>query len=81
MDTAEKVRAFITQNFYAASTMELADDSSLLDLGVMDSTGVLEVVTFLETDFDITVDDDEMLPENLDSIANIVAFVERKTQG
>ena len=74
-------RAFITQNFYAASTMDLTDDASLLELGVMDSTGVLEVVTFLETDFDITVDDDEMLPENLDSVANIVAFAERKTQG
>jgi acyl carrier protein len=78
MDIAEKVRGFIKENFYAASSAELTDDVSLLDLGIVDSTGILEVVAFLEEQFDITVDDAEMLPENLDSIENIVAFVNRK---
>ncbi|HNS96815.1 MAG TPA: acyl carrier protein [Polyangiaceae bacterium] len=79
MDTADRVRQFIKDNFYAASASDLTDDASLLDLGIVDSTGILEVVAFLEDEFQITVDDAEMLPENLDSIQNIVAFVERKT--
>jgi acyl carrier protein len=79
MDTADKVRQFIKENFYAASSSDLTDDASLLDLGIVDSTGILEVVAFIEEAFDITVDDAEMLPENLDSIQNIVSFVERKT--
>ena len=79
MDTADRVRQFIKDNFYAASASDLTDDASLLDLGLVDSTGILEVVAFLEDEFQITVDDAEMLPENLDSIQNIVAFVERKT--
>ncbi len=79
MDTADKVRQFIKDNFYAASASELTDDASLLDLGIVDSTGILEVVAFLEDEFGISVDDAEMLPENLDSIQNIVAFVGRKT--
>lgn len=78
MDNAEKVRQFIKENFYAASASDLTDDASLLDLGIVDSTGILEVVAFLEETFDITVEDAEMLPENLDSIDNIVAFVARK---
>lgn len=79
MDIADKVRQFIKENFYAASSSDLTDDASLLDLGIVDSTGILEVVAFIEEAFEITVDDAEMLPENLDSIQNIVAFVGRKT--
>ncbi|PKN32793.1 MAG: acyl carrier protein [Deltaproteobacteria bacterium HGW-Deltaproteobacteria-20] len=79
MDTADKVRQFIKDNFYAASASDLTDDASLLDLGIVDSTGILEVVAFLEDEFGISVDDAEMLPENLDSIQNIVAFVGTKT--
>jgi len=77
-DTADKVRQFIKTNFYAAAASDLTEDASLLDLGIVDSTGILEVVAFLEEEFGITVDDAEMLPENLDSIKNIVAFVGRK---
>ena len=79
MDTADKVRQFIKDNFYAASASDLTDDASLLDLGIVDSTGILEVVAFLEDEFGISVDDAEMLPENLDSIQNIVTFVGTKT--
>lgn len=78
MDIAEKVRQFIKLNFYAASTIQLTDEASLLDLGIIDSTGILEVVSFVESEFGIQVEDDEMLPENLDSIARITAFVTRK---
>lgn len=80
-ETANRVREFIKSNFYAASSGDLTDEASLLDLGIVDSTGILEVVTFIEEQFEVTVDDSEMLPENLDSINNITAFVERKTGG
>jgi acyl carrier protein len=78
MNTAEEIRKFITTNFYVADPAKLADDASFLDQGIIDSTGVLEVVTFLEDKFGIVVGDNEMLPENLDSVRNLAAFVERK---
>jgi acyl carrier protein len=71
------IRRFMAENFYVAE-QGLADDASLIGAGVVDSTGVLEVVTFLESTFGFVVEDAEMLPENLDSIARIAAFVERK---
>lgn len=79
MDTKETIRAFIASNFYVANTASLKDNSSLLDLGIIDSTGVLEVIFFIEETFGIKVEDREMLPENLDSIERIANFVARKT--
>ena len=73
-----KVRAFIESNFYVPEGQALADDASLLDGGVIDSTGVLELVGFLQDELGVEVADDEMVPENLDSIAKIEAFVLRK---
>jgi len=81
MTTAERVRKFITENFYIADKASLSDDASLLDKGIIDSTGVLEVVAFLESDLGVSVDDAEILPENLDSIGRIAAYVERKKAG
>jgi len=78
MNTAEEIRKFITTNFYVADAAKLAEDASFLEQGIIDSTGVLEVVTFLEEKFGIVVADNEMLPENLDSVRNLTAFVERK---
>ena len=80
MDATERVRQFIVKNFYVADPSALGDDTSLLDQAIIDSTGVLEVIGFLEQEFGITVDDAEMLPENLDSIGRIAAFVARKSQ-
>jgi acyl carrier protein len=78
MDTKQQVRAFITSNFYVADPATLADDASLLDQGIIDSTGVLEIIMFLEDTFGFKVADSEMVPENLDSIENIAAFVARR---
>ena len=72
------VRSFIVRNFYVPDARALSDDASLLDQGIVDSTGVLEVTAFLESTFGIKVDDAEIVPENLDSIGSIVAFLERK---
>jgi acyl carrier protein len=77
-DVKEKVRQFIISNFYVADPAALNDDASLLDAGIVDSTGVLEVITFLESEFGITVDDAEMVPENLDAVSHITAFVLKK---
>ncbi len=78
MDIRQQTRDFITTNFYVADPGSLADDASLLDQGIIDSTGVLEVIGFIEDTFGIKVEDDEMLPENLDSIERIAGFVARK---
>jgi acyl carrier protein len=76
--TIEKVRGFITTNFYVPDVDALSDDASLLDKGIVDSTGILEVVSFLEREFEIKVSDAELLPENLDTIGRIASFVGRK---
>lgn len=77
-DVRARIRSFIGDNFYLSGP--LVDDASLLDEGVIDSTGVLEVIAFLEREFSIAVEDAEMLPENLDSVERIEAFVRRKTE-
>jgi acyl carrier protein len=74
----EKVRGFIESNFYVPEGEKLSDESSLLDSGVIDSTGVLELIGFLQTEFSVEVADDEMIPDNLDSIAKIEAYLKRK---
>ncbi len=74
----EEIKDFIKNNFFVESIETLKDSDSLLDNGVIDSTGVLELVTFLEENYNITVEDDELVPENLDSIDNIALFVGKK---
>jgi acyl carrier protein len=75
-----EVRNFVVENFLFGNANGLADDTSFLEAGILDSTGVLEVVAFLEQQFGVRVDDDELTPENLDSISSIGAFVSRKLQ-
>ena len=74
----ETIRAFLAANFYIADADDLEAGSSLLDRGIIDSTGVLEVVGFIEHTFGVTVEDSELLPENLDSIHGIARYVTRK---
>jgi acyl carrier protein len=70
---------FIKENFIAGrSSVELVPDQSLIDSGIMDSTGVLELVMFLEEKYSIQIDDEELIPENLDTINNLVAFLKKK---
>lgn len=75
-----KVRAFVVDNFLFGNANGLADDTSFLEAGILDSTGVMEVVAFLEREFGIKIEDDELTPENLDSIDNIGAFIAQKQQ-
>lgn len=75
----DKIRSFIIENFLFGNDEGLKGDSSFLDEGIIDSTGILELVSFLEEEFDIIIDDEELVPENLDSINNVVNYLERKT--
>jgi len=77
--TREKVRAFVVMNFLFGQAGDLKDDTSFLEQGILDSTGVLELVAFLEQTFAIKVSDDELVPDNLDSIDRISAYLESKT--
>lgn len=74
----DQIRKFITTNFFVADAASLSDDASLLDQGIIDSTGVLELIEFVESTFEVKVEDTEMIPDNLDSIGRITAFITRK---
>ena len=78
MNNIDKVRAFIVDNFLFGDDSSLKDDSSFLQEHIVDSTGILEIITFLEEEFSIIINDDELLPENLDSLNNIDAFLKNK---
>ena len=79
MDLRAKIKDYIVENFLFGDAEPLQDDAmSLLDNGIIDSTGVMELVAFLEGDFELTIEDDELVPEDLDSVDNLVGFVTRK---
>ena len=80
-DVKTKVRAYIMDNFImGGSAAPFKDGDSFMAQHVIDSTGFLELVTFLEESYAFEVQDDEMVPENLDSLDNIDAYVRRKLQ-
>jgi acyl carrier protein len=76
----ESIRSFVLDNFLFGEANGLEDDSSFLENGIIDSTGILELVEFLEEEFLITVEDEELVPENLDSIANVVKYLTNKQE-
>lgn len=79
MDLRSTIRDFIRETFFLANgSRNLQDSTSFLESGIVDSTGVLEIVQFVEETFGITVADEELVPENLDSIENLTTFVARK---
>ncbi len=79
-DIESRVRQFIADNFlFGDDANTLTDKQSLLDAGLIDSTGILQLVAFLESDFGIRIADAEIVPDNLDTIGTIVRYVARKT--
>ena len=79
MSAKAKIKNYILENYlFTDDQSALKDGDSFLQQGIIDSTGILEVVFFLEEEFGVKVEDEEMVPENLDSVNNLVAFVERK---
>jgi acyl carrier protein len=78
-DVIKQLREYIDANFFLEGGHEaLGNDDSFLEKGVVDSTGVLELVNWMETTFGFQVDDTELIPDNLDSISRLAVFIERK---
>lgn len=78
----QEIREFIATNFlFRDDRSELTDTESLLDAGLIDSTGVLELVAFLEKQYEISIADSDIVPDNLDSIQAIANFVEHQRAG
>jgi len=77
-EIAVRVRAFLVETFLLGDDDGFGNDESLLDSGIVDSTGVMEVVAFLEEGFGTTIDDEELVADNLDSVERLAAFVARK---
>ncbi len=73
-------RNFIIENFLFEEDDNLKEDTSFLENGIIDSTGVLELVMFIEETYGVSVEDDEIVPENLDSISKIAEYVQRKQE-
>jgi acyl carrier protein len=80
-EIAQTISAFITSSLLLDSTVDIAGTPSFLEAGIIDSTGVLELVQFLEETWGLSVKDEEMVPANLDSLLKLEAFVKRKLGG
>ena len=77
-DIEREIHSFVLTNFLFGQTVDLQPDDSLLGRGLIDSTGVLELVDFLEEHYEIKVEDEEVIPNNLDSVGKVAAYVARK---
>ena len=78
MDLTATIRQFIIDNFLFEDNGKLDEKTSFLETGIIDSTGILELIMFLEETFDIQIEDDELVPENLDTLNNVEVFVGAK---
>ena len=78
MSQINAVKEFIIENFLFGEAEQLLLDTDFFDKGIIDSTGVIELVSFIEEKFDISVDDDELIPENLSSLKKIDVFLQKK---
>jgi len=79
LEIKEKIKGFIVENFlFGSDDSSIGDDDSFLESGIIDSTGVLEVVGFIEDEFGIEVLDEELVPDNFDSLSKLVAYVAKK---
>jgi acyl carrier protein len=76
----EQIRQYVAQNLiFSNNGFELSDDASFLEEGVVDSTGVLELVMFVEDTFGVAVADEEIVPDNFDSVNNLALYIQNKT--
>lgn len=75
-DTLDRVRRFVHASFPLAKDVD--DDTGLLDAGIVDSLGILELVNFVGTEFGLEVSDEDLVPENFSSVRSLAAFVERR---
>jgi len=78
MSIENDIRKFIEENFILDGDDNLENEDSLLEKGIIDSTGVLELVAFIEETYQFKIKDEELIPENLDSIKNISEYIQNK---
>jgi acyl carrier protein len=78
MNYAEETRDFVVSNFLFGEAGSLQDDTSFMRSGIIDSTGILELVAFIEATYHVKIENQEMIPANLDSLHNVARFLERK---
>lgn len=71
----EQIRAFLKENGAAPEMTEYSDSESLLEAGVIDSAAMIDLITFLEKTYKVSIDEDDMIPENFDSIDAIVDYI------
>ncbi len=77
----EKLRTFIVENIiFSSDGYPYTDETSFLDNGIVDSTSVLELIAFIEEEFNLSIKDSEVVPENFDSIINLSNFIRSKIQ-
>ncbi len=75
----KEVREYVIENFLLGEEAdELSDSESFLESGLIDSTGILELIAFLEETYDVEIEDEEMIPENLDSVQRVARFIASK---
>ena len=80
--TQREIRQFVVENFlFGQDDGGLSDEDSMMDMGVMDSTNLIELIVFLEEKYRIRVEDEDLTQANLDSVSNLVCFVEAKLNG
>jgi acyl carrier protein len=80
MSIEDQIRRYILENFlFTDNGHDLPAEASFLEEGIVDSTGVLELVMFVEENFDIVVDDEDIVPENFDSVGQLATFVRQKS--
>ncbi len=78
MGGIDKIREFIIDSFLFGDGSSLKDDTSFLEERIIDSTGILQIISYIEEEFHITIHDEEIIPEYLDSLNNITVFLNRK---
>jgi len=78
-DASNKIREYIFNHFRLARQRSIPDSALLLDSGIIDSMGILDLVGFLEGEFKISISDEDLLPENFQSISHVATFVESKS--
>ncbi len=79
VEIKEKIRGFVVETFLLGdTTIQFTDDDSFIENGIVDSTGILELISFVEETYNISIDEEEMVPDNLDSLDNLSNFILNK---
>ena len=80
MELKEQIKSYIAENFlFSSNGFDMDEDESFLEAGVVDSLGVVELVSFVEETYNFEVPDDDIVPDNFDSVDNLAAYISRRT--